>query len=427
MKRSGGFVRFGLLLLILSTALTLSGCHDQREIDDMAYPIAIGFDIGKANILRMTLQLAVPLSIGGGGGGESGGGGGGGEGESVSVITVDTPSIYSGLNMVNNIISKEINMSHAKVMVVSRKLAEKGTGKYIQAMKRGRDFRPDMFIVVSNDPPDAYLRQVSSVLENNPAKYYELLLGKDYSAYYPDSRVIDFHFATKSDDIEPTAVLSGINTKKSVDEFGMISGLGEQYKDEGEYEAGEVPVVSDLKNVAMGTAVFKQDRMVGTLNGIESVCFQMVTGKYNHSYWTVPDVYDCNNVVVMNVVQRKRPRTTVEMKDGKPFITVQLDLEGDFTSIQGMQEYEKYPEIIENRTKEIIKQNVMSVLERTTDEFDADICGFGRYMKKHFLTLDEWKEFDWISQYKNCEFNVEVEYSIRRTGLLIGLMISHLS
>ena len=194
MKRSGGFVRFGLLLLILSTALTLSGCHDQREIDDMAYPIAIGFDIGKANILRMTLQLAVPLSIGGGGG----------EGESVSVITVDTPSIYSGLNMVNNIISKEINMSHAKVMVVSKKLAEKGTGKYIQAMKRGRDFRPDMFIVVSNDPPDAYLRQVSSVLENNPAKYYELLLGKDYSAYYPDSRVIDFHFATQSDDIEPT-------------------------------------------------------------------------------------------------------------------------------------------------------------------------------------------------------------------------------
>ncbi|MGB3990043.1 MAG: Ger(x)C family spore germination C-terminal domain-containing protein, partial [Acetivibrionales bacterium] len=62
-----------------------------------------------------------------------------------------------------------------------------------------------------------------------------------------------------------------------------------------------------------------------------------------------------------------------------------------------------------------------------TDEFDADICGFGRYMKKHFLTLDEWKEFDWISQYKNCEFNVEVKFSIRRTGLLIGLMISHLS
>ena len=93
----------------------------------MAYPIAIGLDIGHANILRMTLQLAVPLSIGGGGAGESGGGsGGGGEEKAVSVITIDTSSIFSGLNMVNNIISKEINMSHAKVIVISRKLAEEG-------------------------------------------------------------------------------------------------------------------------------------------------------------------------------------------------------------------------------------------------------------------------------------------------------------
>lgn len=81
------------------------------------------------------------------------------------MITVDTPSIYSGLNMVNNVISKEINMSHAKVIVISRKLAEKGISKYIQAMMRGREFRPDMFIVVTDDPPDVYLREVSSVLK----------------------------------------------------------------------------------------------------------------------------------------------------------------------------------------------------------------------------------------------------------------------
>ena len=36
------------------------------EIDELAYPMAIGFDIGEANELRMTLQLAVPISIGGG-------------------------------------------------------------------------------------------------------------------------------------------------------------------------------------------------------------------------------------------------------------------------------------------------------------------------------------------------------------------------
>ncbi|HOQ06737.1 MAG TPA: Ger(x)C family spore germination protein [Clostridiales bacterium] len=427
MRRTDGFFRLGCCLLVLAISLTLSGCYDQREIDDMAYPLAVGLDVGHANILRMTLQLAAPLSIGGGGGGESGGGGGGGGGKPVSVITIDTPSIYSGLNMVNNVISKEINMSHAKVIVISRELAEKGIAKYIQAIMRGREFRPDMFIVVSNDPPDVYLKEVSSVLESNPAKYYELLLGKDFSSYYPESRISDFHHAIERDDIEPTAALSGINPKKSVEDIDRMEKFGEYYLDEGQKEAGNVPVVSELKNVAMGTAVFKGGKMVGTLNGIESVCFEMVTGKYSHSYWTIPDVYDGGNVIVLNVVQRKRPKTTVVMKDGRPHITVQLDLEGDYTSVQSTLEYEKYPEAVENKTIEVIRQNVMSFLRRTAEEFDSDICGFGRYMKGNFLTWDEWKKFDWPSHYRDSEFNVEVKFEIRRTGLLIRLMMPELS
>ncbi|NLH96396.1 MAG: Ger(x)C family spore germination protein [Clostridiaceae bacterium] len=427
MKRTVVYLRIGCCLLLLIMSLALSGCYDQREIDEMAYPLAVGLDVGRANILRMTLQLAAPLSIGGGGGGESGGGGGGAGGKPVSVITVDTPSIYSGLNMVNNVISKEINMSHAKVIVISRKLAEKGISKYIQAMMRGREFRPDMFIVVTDDPPDVYLREVSSVLESNPAKYYELLLGKDYSSYYPEARIADFHHAIERLDIEPTAVLSGINPKESVEEIDMMGKTGEHYLDEGRYEAGNVPAVSELKNVAMGTAVFRGGKMVGTLNGIESVCFQMVTGRYNHSYWTIPDITGSGNVIVMNVVQRKRPKTTVEMKDGKPYITVRLDLEGDYTSIQRTLEHEKYPEAIENKTIEVIRENVTTFLRRTAEEFDSDICGLGRFMKGKFLTWDEWEKFDWPSHYRNSEFNVEVKFKIRRTGLIIRLMMPELS
>jgi len=425
MKWTGRFIRFGCALLIVIMAVILSGCHDMREIDDMAYPLAIGLDIGHANVLRMTLQLAAPLSIGGGGAGESGDGGEtGGGGKPISVITIDTPSIFSGLNMVNNIISKEINMSHAKVVVISRDLAEKGVEKYVQAMTRGREFRPDMFIVVSNDPPDEYLKEVSAILENNPAKYYELLLGKEFSSYYPEARMSDFHNAFERDDVEAVAVLSGINPKESVEQIDEMSRIGRKYLDEGRYEAGDVPMISDLRIVAMGTAVFKSGKMVGTLNGIESVCLEMVTGKYRHSYWTIPDVYDKNNVIVMNVVQRKKPKATVKLQDGKPVIDIVLDLEGDFTSLQSTAEYEKYPEIVENKTSEVIRQNIMSFLRRTTDEFDSDICGFGRYIKGRFLTWDEWKKFDWPSHYKKSEFNVTVNFKIRRTGLIIRQMMS---
>ncbi|MGI6669258.1 MAG: hypothetical protein ACOX4M_07655 [Acetivibrionales bacterium] len=69
MNTFGNIIRYTLVLVLLLNLFLLTGCFDQREIDELAYPMAIGLDVGEANELRMTLQLAVPISIGGGSGG----------------------------------------------------------------------------------------------------------------------------------------------------------------------------------------------------------------------------------------------------------------------------------------------------------------------------------------------------------------------
>jgi len=422
MKHRQKITRAAVILLSLVVAVSVSGCYDQREIDDLAYPLAVGLDIGEANILRMSLQLAAPLAIGGGGGGESGGGGGGAATETTSIITVDTPSIYSGLDLINNIISKEINLSHAKVIIISRALAEKGIMEYIQAIQRGREFRPNMFILVSEDPPDEYLANLTPILESNPSKYYELLLGKDYASFFEDIRMSDFHFASEVDFREPTAILTGINKKERVDQLAQSGNKELAGKMEGVYQPADIPVVSELKNVVMGMAVFKNGQMVGTLNGAESKCFQMVTGKYEHSYWTFPDEYDPSKMVVMDIMQRTSPKIKAVIKDGKVFIDLVLDLEGDFTSIQSSSDFEDYPDQMENRASEMIKNEIAAMLKKTTDEFNSDICGFGRYVKGRFMTLDEWKKFNWPERYSDTEFNIQVKLKIRRTGLIIRSM-----
>jgi len=63
---------FAFILIVILQCIILTGCFDKREPDDMAYPIALGFDKGSTNELRMTMQIAVPTNIAGG---ESGGGG----------------------------------------------------------------------------------------------------------------------------------------------------------------------------------------------------------------------------------------------------------------------------------------------------------------------------------------------------------------
>ena len=72
MNLHGNIIRYTLVLALSVNLFLMTGCFDQRDIDELAYPMAIGFDIGEANELRMTLQLAVPISIGGGSSGGSG-------------------------------------------------------------------------------------------------------------------------------------------------------------------------------------------------------------------------------------------------------------------------------------------------------------------------------------------------------------------
>ncbi len=407
----------GMLLLIIT--ILLSGCFDQHEVDELAYPMAMGLDIGEANKLRLTLQLAAPLSIGAGGGGNGGQKGGGGE--SSSIITVDTPSIYSGLNLINNIISKEITMSHAQVVVISRRLAEEGISKYLHAIQRGREFRPDIFIMVSNNPPDEYLRNVKPTLESSPEKYYELMLGKNFTSFYPNTRIHEFYYKNESSAVQPVAILTGLSKYSSIDQLmdpGKDKNNGE-IRLEGEYEAGDIPIVADQKNEVMGAAVFKKGKMVGTLNGKESECQQMVTGNFKYSYITIPDPYDKNLIIVLDILQRKRPVIKADLVNGQAKVHISIDLEGDFTSIQSGRNYEDQPQIIEQAVEEMQKKAVMALMERTRDEFDSDICGIGRHVIRKFPTWDKWEQYGWFDQYKNVHFEVDVNMQIRRTGQMI--------
>lgn len=408
-----------LLLLLLIDILLLTGCLDQREVDDLAYPIAMGLDIGEANRLRLTLQLVSPLAIGS----QEGGGGGGGEsgGESATNVTVDAPSIFSGLNMINNILSKQITTSHTKVIVISRRLAEAGIEKYLHAVERGREFRPSTFVVVSNDPADVYLKNVKPLLESSPAKFYEMLLGKDFSSFYPTVRIHEFYFKSESNSVQPVAILTGLGKYEKTEELkdSGKDNKDKELKQEGEYVAGNIPIIADQKSEVMGAAVFKDKKMVGILNGAESVVYQMVTGDFKYSYMTIADPYDKNYIIVLDVTQRRKPAIDVEMVEGIANIHIKIDLEADFTSIQSGLDYEKYPEIVEQEVKKLIEKKVLKMLEKTRDELNSDICGIGNIVKRKFLTWDSWQKFDWHNQYKNAKFKVDVKFRIRRTGLMV--------
>ncbi len=417
-------VSLTLLIIIAALCLSLTGCYDAREPDDMGYVMAIGLDKGKTHFLKMTLQIAVPVKISGGGGG--GGSEGGGGAESSTIESVETPSVWSGLNMINSFTSRQVLLSHAKAVVISEELARNGIISYLHTMVRSKEFRPNLRVLVSRTSAEEYIKSVTPKLELNPSKYYELnFRSGSYTGFTPDITLNDFYFNTESLDRQSVAILASVNKfgpNKDVDiQASTYKDKNKPYPFEGDFKAGDIPRKAELKSEIMGLAVFDGARMVGDLDGEEAAYYLMATGEYNYSYWTFPDPRHKDKFVILDVRQNRKPKTNVSLAGGKPQINLRLNLEGDILSIQSGENYEKPGQIefFEASAENLLKEGMMRTLEKAARQYHSDIFGFGRKAKALVLTWNQWEAMNWKGIFENSEFNVNIDLNIRRPGLII--------
>ncbi len=51
------------IILIISIPIFFTACYDKVELDDLAYVIGIGADVGEGENLNITYQIAIPVKI----------------------------------------------------------------------------------------------------------------------------------------------------------------------------------------------------------------------------------------------------------------------------------------------------------------------------------------------------------------------------
>jgi spore germination protein KC len=424
MKIRENTARTIIIGLILIMIFFTAGCHDAIEIDEMVYVVAMGLDSGTNGNVRMSMLLAVPIAVGvGPEPGELD--------KATTMITVEAPTIYGGMNIANSMMSKQLNFSHAKLVVISSDVAQTGIERYLNTFNRFREFRPNTFLGISIGLAEDFLRASKPILEANPAKYYELLMDSwKNTGFSVGSYVEDFYTDMRSIDSEAVAALLDVNSLEDSSEFEKI--LGEPQNEhkimEGDYTAEFVPAVFDSKSINMGAAVFKGDKMVGELNGRETVYYLMVSGKLQDAYFTVPDpqqgiIGEGNEAkfVSLRLNLARKPVIQVEMKENTPQVTAHILLEGNILTAEGEKDYSSGEGLkqLEDFSAEYIREDILSFMEKTRDEFNSDICGAGKKMKQKFLFWDDWVRFLWAEKYQYAAFDVVTEVSIRRTGMTI--------
>lgn len=399
------------IIVLLTFAFVLSGCSDGIEPETLGYVVAIGIDMPKENEegYNITLQFANPAKISGGSSEEGGKTGS----DSVDNITVLAPGIYPAVNIANHIISKKFVLSHTKLIVFSDEIAKAGIGDFLEAIGRSSDIRPNTYFAVSKGEAKEFLEAVNPETEVNPVRYYTMIFENDYSGFIPQNKSQDFYFYFDSE--EKDAVMPICSVKK--DEKAPLPDNDRYQMEIPDYTAGEIPTNSEEIQV-MGTAVFNGDTKIHELGDIETEIYNLLTGRYKNSYVSYYFSKTPDTPITVLQKQQRKPKITVDTKSNTPKIKIKVFLEADFSSGTAETAVEDNKEEFAKEASEAVKSQILEFLN-TTQSIGTDIVGFGSYSKRTFKTIPEFLKYEWKDKYKFAEFNVEVEFEMRRTGLII--------
>ncbi|MBE3101619.1 MAG: Ger(x)C family spore germination protein, partial [Firmicutes bacterium] len=409
-----------LIVVILVTMLT--GCYDSIEIDEMTYVLAIGLDKGVKDKLRLTIEFhtmkggsSSSMSSSSGGGGPSGGGMGG----NYPTITIDAPSFYTGLNMINSSLPHRLNFMHAKWLVFSEEMAKAGVSTYIAPIIRYREIRRSMHVIVAKGSACKFLEENQPFIGSTLSKTMELqVMGPTDTGYFPHVTLNDFYNGIKSTYRQPIAALGGLNNFNNYQEDGEKASAFQS--PEGQYYAGEMPRKGGSKVELYGTAVFDGDKMVGELTGDETRLLLMLMGDFKRGFFTIKDPKMPQYVVPLDVRTSRKTKIQVDIKNGKPYINAEIKLEGDILAIQSMINYEdiSLKPLLEKAFEQQVKSEMDALIDKCKKE-KSDVFRFGTVACRKFLTIQDWEQYNWNKQFENAEVTVNVTFNIRRTGTLM--------
>lgn len=172
----------------------------------------------------------------------------------------------------------------------------------------------------------------------------------------------------------------------------------------------------------MGLAVFQDDKLIGELNARETLCHLIIRDEFESCNISIPNLEDKNASIDLYIYNKSKPKINVKIVNGSPFISINVKLEAKILSVDDNSNYiteEKLSEI-STSANQYIQKILYEYLYKTTTEFNSDIDGFGKYAFPIFTTTQEFEDYNWLHNYQNSYFEVNVETNVQSAFLLSG-------
>lgn len=369
--------KFISALLSIGMLISLSGCWNYSEIDDMSIVAGVAIDKNKE---ENNLQLTVEMVDTQGGMQQSQ--------ASFKMISLSGDTIFDIVRNMISLTGKKLFWSHAKVIILSEEVAREGLVKVIDWYSRDTETRADVFVFVSSEKNAREVLNLNS--ETKTIMSFELAQMMNDEAFTSTAPVVEiWDFIDKLESSGNNAVAPLIQINE---------------------ENGQ-------KNERVnGTAVFVRDRMVGKLDGEETKYSLFVKNNVKGGVLKV----DNERGVPTYSLEIISSRTKVKPKwvDGKLQIQIHTVTHTGLDEVMSSVELTGQESIgaIEKRAGEALQHNILSVIRKVQQEYQADIFGFGEAV--HGSMPRSWRELQekWPEVFKDVDVTVSSKIVIQSTA-----------
>lgn len=373
-----------ILIICIVLMFNLSGCWSSHELNDYAFVMGVAMDKGTKNKnVLITAQIAKPSGLKADGSSSEGGSS---SGDAYWNVKSEGESVFDTVREFTHESERKLYWNHNNVVIFGQSLAEEGIQDSFDFFMRGYEIRLASNVFVAKGiAGEAFY--VNPKLGDMPANSINKL-----------TKVQQFTSETYVVTLQQFACSLMSKTCAPVAPLIEVKGEGEEQQ-----------------LLLSGTAVFKEDKLVGELNKTETRGLLWVVDEVESGI-VVVDCPDVDGIVSIEI-RNSSTSITPEIIDGNIKMNIEIKVEGnigDQSCKQNLATSDMF-KVLQGYLASAVKNEILSSL-KVAKELNTDFYDFGGAVHRKYP--GKWSELEgkWDDIFPDIEVGINVDAKLNSTG-----------
>lgn len=370
---------FMMAMMVLVYLICFTGCWNYREIDKFAIVAGVAVDKSKDGQYLITPEI-VDIS-------------GGKETKTASkTISMEGETLFDAVRNEISLSGKRLFWSHTKVVILSKEIASENLESVIDWCIRNAERREDVNILVSEAATAKEIFERQGICEEIKSFIMDEILKNQVSL--SKAPVIDaLHYAIEAKTEGASTILPAINMKQTN---------------------------SEMSPQIFGTAIIKNGKLVGFLNGEETQTLLFIRNEVKAGVLVEGTQKKSINTHVSLEIFESRTKVTSVVDSKQIEINLNVDTTVAIDEIDGKENYidEAGRTKLERLAENTLKERIESLVKKVQQEYDADIFRFAAKLQEDNTKAWNLVSSNWDQIFKDLKINVQTKVHIKNSAII---------